>query len=365
MSETAAGTRLTKSTLVTVSHAIERAALASAEDGPLAVIALFQRLPYFERERAVYEQIAKHSAVAVVGVVADRVPDLPAGPHAVTLDEQEDLAREWAVVVLTPRFGAVLVAYDREEVEAGHATLESGRLFDGWWRFRRDDALHEMIRLRRALGDRLPPAARSAIDDVVARVRELPPAPGESRADASVRMLVDRSERDRARLRELRRPDTAPDAPGDGLTSEAGIRRWTGTDGVTASGTLPVALLGIRVEAPGTTTERWGRRAAALQREGLVGVLTALLRPADRATRIGDDEYLLVLPALPYDEALALAYRVGIDLAAAAERNPFLAVRPTVAVGVTRDRPLPVDRIHAALDWAVAEGVPVATLNES
>jgi hypothetical protein len=55
---------------------------------------------------------------------------------------------------------------------------------------------------------------------------------------------------------------------------------------------------------------------------------------------------------------------VGIDFAAAAERNPFLSVRPTVAVGVTRTRPLPVDRIRAALDWAVAEGVPVATLNE-
>ncbi len=35
----------TKRTRVTVSHAIERAALAAAEDGPMVVVALFQRLP--------------------------------------------------------------------------------------------------------------------------------------------------------------------------------------------------------------------------------------------------------------------------------------------------------------------------------
>jgi hypothetical protein len=86
------GTRLTKSTLVTVSHAIEQAALAVAEDGPMVVIALFQRLPYFEREREVYERIAKLAAVTVIGVVADRPPELPEGPYPVLLDESEPLA---------------------------------------------------------------------------------------------------------------------------------------------------------------------------------------------------------------------------------------------------------------------------------
>ena len=42
--------QFTKRSLVAVSHAIERAALAEAEDGPLVVFALFQRLPYFDRE---------------------------------------------------------------------------------------------------------------------------------------------------------------------------------------------------------------------------------------------------------------------------------------------------------------------------
>ena len=103
--------RLTKRALVTVSHAIEQAALATAEDGPLVVLALFQRMPYFARERALYERISRMAAATVVGVVGQTPGDLPAGAYPVALDEAEDLAREWTVAVLTPRFGAALVAF--------------------------------------------------------------------------------------------------------------------------------------------------------------------------------------------------------------------------------------------------------------
>ncbi|MGW4943404.1 DICT sensory domain-containing protein [Actinoplanes sp. NPDC004185] len=357
--------RLTKSTLVTVSHAIEQAALAVAEDGPMVVIALFQRLPYFEREREVYERIAKLAAVAVIGVVATHPPELPAGPYPVLLHESEPLAREWTVAVLTPRFGAVLVAHDREEVDPAAATLEAGRVFDGDWRFRRDDALHEVLRLRQALADRLPESARAAIDDVVQRVRHLPATPGEGRADAAVRLLAERTDRDRATIQKLRAP-TAVATPGGrhqaALTDEAGVRRWSGADGVTASGTLPVALLGVRPAPVPALPEQTGRRTMALRNEGLIAVLAAVLRPADRITRLDEDSFLLVMPALPYDDAVKLAYRVGTELAAAGERNPFLPPAATVVVAVTRDRPLPLDAIRDGLTWAVGEGIPVATL---
>jgi hypothetical protein len=361
--------RLTKSTLVAVSHAIEQAALAVAEDGPMVVVALFQRLPYFEREREVYERIAKLAAVAVVGVVATDPPELPAGPFPVLLHETEDLAREWTVAVLTPRFGAVLVAHDREEVDAGAETLEAGRLFDGGWVFRRDDALHEVIRLRAALADRLPASARAAIDDVVERVRHLPATPGEGRAAAAVRLLAERADRDRARIRQLRRQAAQAEsqAQPEGrhqavLTDEAGVRRWSGADGVTASGTLPVALLGIRPAPVQALPEQTGRRTMALRNEGLITALSGLLRPVDRITRLDDESFLLVMPALSYDDAVELAYRVGTELADAGRRNPFLPPTATVVVAVTRDRPLPLDAIRDGLSWAAGEGIPVAAL---
>ncbi len=351
-----AGTRLTKSTLVTVSHAIERAALASAEDGPMAVIALFQRLPYFERERAVYERIAGVAATTLVGMVGAKPSDLPAGSWAMVLDEDDDLAREWTVAVLTPRFGAVLVARDREEVDDTAPTIESGRLFDGWWRFRRDDALHEVLRLRAALADRLPPAAQAGIDDVVERVRHLPATPGETRADAAVRLVVEQARRDRARLHDLRRPAA--------LTEAGDLRRWSGSDGVTATGTLPVAVLAVRVHHAEAVSEHLGRSAVARRAETVISTVTSRLRPVDRATRLDEDEFLLMLPSLTQDDAVALAYRITADVAGAGERNPFLNATATVALTVTRQRPLPVDRVREALRWAVETGVPVATLSD-
>lgn len=349
--------RLTKRSLVAVSHAIERAALATAEDGPLVVLALFQRMPYFARERAVYERIAACAAVTVVGMVGPTPPSLPAGAYGVVLDEAEELAREWSVVALTPRFGASLVAYDRGEV-APAATLEAGRLFDGRWGFRRDEALHEVIRLRDRLAARLPGAARSALDEVVARVRDIPATPGESRAEAAIRMMADRGER--AHLAATRRVESA-DGPA-GLIDEPGLRRWTGEDGVTASGTLPVALIGVRVDEPADAPERFGRRSAARETQAVLTAITGALRPVDRAVRLTENEYLLILPGLTEQQALGVVGGLHEAIGVLARSYPFIAFAVHAVVAVTTRRPLPVAEVRHAMEWAAREGVPVATL---
>ena len=129
---------LTKQTLVAVSHAIEQAGLAPAMDGPMVFVALFQRLDYFRREWEVYRQLAQRAAVTVVGFVEDFRPEVPDGVLPVVLRDEEPLSREWSAMLLTPRAGASLVAIDQEQVAPGTRTLESGRLFDGRWNFRRE-----------------------------------------------------------------------------------------------------------------------------------------------------------------------------------------------------------------------------------
>ncbi|MET8908041.1 DICT sensory domain-containing protein [Micromonospora sp. NPDC004551] len=341
--------RLTKRGLVAVSHAIERAALAEAEDGPLVVFALFQRLPYFARERTVYRRIAARATVTVVGMVGAPPPDLPAGVYPVVLEETEDLAREWSVVALTPRFGASLVAYDRAEV-ASAETLEAGRLFDGRWGFRRDEALHDVIRLCGRLGERLPGPARAGLDEAVARVRDIPATPGESRAEAALRLLARRGER--AHRFE----------PGDALLDEPGLRRWTGVDGVTASGTLPVALIGLRVDEPAGTPERFGRRGAAREGQAVLAAVTGVLGPADRAVRLAENEFQLILPGRDEAAALAVVGRLREAVGGLAHSYPFVSYAVHAAVTVTARRPLPVADLRHALEWAVREGVPVASL---
>ncbi|MDR7275288.1 DICT sensory domain-containing protein [Catenuloplanes atrovinosus] len=350
---------LTKSTLVTVSHAIERAALAVGEDGPMLVLALFQRMPYFERERDVYERIARRAAVTVVGVVGDQPGRMPDGVHLVALNENEAYAREWTVVVLTPRFGAVLVAYDREQVSGAAATLEAGRLFDGWWSLRRDDALHKALALQAAFADRLPPAARAAVSDVLAYVRDLPAGTGESRADALARLLIEHAERAGTELASLRRRVAVADhSP---VTAADEVSRWSGT----ASGTLPVALLAVRVPSPHQLPEQAGRRTGALRNEGLIAVLSAVLRDSDRLTRLSDDDFLLMLPALSLADALKTAHQLQADLAAAAAHNAFLPGGAHMLVMATRRRPFPIPRIIEGLDWAQRERVPVAQVEDA
>ncbi|MFC4020106.1 DICT sensory domain-containing protein [Micromonospora sp. GCM10011542] len=352
---------MTKRSLVSVSHAIERAALATAEDGPVVAVALFQRMPYFERERALYERIAATAAVTVIGLVGPTPPALPDGAYGVLLDEAEPLAREWSVLVLTPRFGAALVAHDRMEVEPTAATLEAGRLFDGGWSFRRDDALHEAVRLRGQLGDRLPQAALLALDDVLGRVRDLPATPGEARGEAAIRLLAQRAERARSRLDGGHRPAAAPAQPA-ALLDDAAMRRWTGVDGVTASGTLPVAVVAVRVSEPAGAPERFGRRSAAREGQAVLGALTAPLRPSDRAVRLTEHDYLLVLPSLTEDQAIEVADRVREGVAGLARSYPFVAFDVHAAVAVTARRPLPVADVRHALAWAVEQGVPLATV---
>jgi DICT domain-containing protein len=367
VSDPTAVQRLTKRTLVTVSHALEQAALAAADDGPMVVFALFQRLPYFERERQVYERIASRAAATVVGMVAEHAPELPAGAHPVLLDEKEELAREWSVVVLTPRFGAVLVARDLEEFQPGATTLESGRIFEGRYNLRRDEALHEVLRLRTQLGDRLTPAARSAVNAVVDRVRDLPATPGESRADAAMRLFTVRAEHDHTRLRaggQRAEAVTQPAVTGDtDLAGRPGMRRWTGVDGVTASGVLPVAVLAVRITFGSGTAEGPVGRTAIRQQQAAIEMLVTRLRPADRATKVGENDFLLLLPALGHADAVSFAYQLVADFTAADDRGSFMGATVTVALTVTRRRPLPEADLWKALEWGIARNAPVVTVD--
>jgi DICT domain-containing protein len=362
--------RLTKTTLVTMSHAIERAGLATAEDGPMLVLALFQRRPYFDREAAVYQELATRAAATVVGVVGRPAGPPPAGVELVELDEQEALAREWSVVVLTPRFGAVLVARDLEQVDPGARTLEAGRLFDSWWRLRRDDALHEALRLRRMLGSRLSDRSVRAVDAVLDRVREVPAAAGESRAEAATRLMATAIDDGHTKIRALRtRLDglhaevpvagARPDVPGTGF-----LRDWTSGGGTTASGTLPVALIGVRVTQTDSVPRRAGRSSGGPEMVGVLQVLQDARQPVDRVVRLDADEFLLVMPSRSFPDAIATAHHIVRATAGLAGQFPFVAIKAHCIVTVTRQRPLPTDELRMALASAVEQDIVVATFTD-
>ena len=123
-----------------------------------------------------------------------------------------------------------------------------------------------------------------------------------------------------------------------------------------------MALVGVRVDEPPGTPERFGRRSAARETQAVLAAITGVLRPVDRAVRLADNEYLLMLPALDRDGGAGgggPGARGGRGLA---RSYPFVAFTVHAAVTVTDRRPLPLADVRHAVEWAVREGVPVATL---
>jgi hypothetical protein len=135
-----------------------------------------------------------------------------------------------------------------------------------------------------------------------------------------------------------------------------------GATGVTASGVLPVAVLAVRLTHAAGPDGPIGRTATR-QQQAAIELLVSRLRPEDRASKVGDNDFLLFLPALAHDGAVGLAHGLIADFAAAEARSAFLSVTVTVALTVTRRRPLPEPELRQALDWAIARGAPVVTID--
>ena len=341
-----------KRVLVEISHTIERFALAAPPDEPLVVIAMFQKLSYFERETAVYREISGRGALTVVGLAEDSGPQMIDGVRHALVGANDALAREWSVTVLGPRGGATLVALDLESVDAGARTLEDGRLFRGYWSFRREDAYREIRRLRSALP--LAPHVVQHVDDHLHRVRA-EPEPREQRwREAPLRFVTDRMDRVLRERTELAaaHDDARERDPRSGLHTGRFLARWTAGLG---TGTLPVGLALIRISGVTEVRGRYGLRAELAALQSVARTLQQRLAPADRAVRLTDEDFLMVLPSWPPEDVLSLCDDVCDALEQLDRSFPFVSLPATAAAMVTRSRPLPVDRLRRRLDEVDAD----------
>jgi DICT domain-containing protein len=365
--------RLSKRLLVDVSHAVEKAVMAGSVEPPTVVVALFQQLPYFDRERAVYEAMAAAGVTAVVGFVAGEAHEAPTGVPVVELDPAEALADEWTVVALGPRAGAFLVATDQHSYDPADPAVEPSRVFDGRWGFSRAQAANELARLRFALGTRLAPEVLRTIDDLLAR--SMPAggdaagsagSPGEMWATTSLYHMIDRMRDAHAGTRELR--EQIADAH-----AAAGARAVAGTDaasGLPDAGFLdhwtprggPGALqVGVALfDIPAFTSEALApARAAYHAGHRVAAALTEPLGPVDVAVRLDVRTFVVLVPGASAVHLNDLADRIGEGLAFASEGHPGVALTARVATTTTRDRPLPIDDLRAALEHADVSGDPV------
>jgi GGDEF domain-containing protein/DICT domain-containing protein len=336
---------LSKRMLVELSHAIERFALTAEPDAPLVVIALFQKLSYFEREVAVYADIAGRGAVTIVGLAEDFPPTLPAGVRHTLFGPENPLAREWSVNVLGPSGGASLVAIDLESVADDAPTLEQGRQFRGRWSFRREDAYREVLRLRSQL--RLPPSTIADVDAVLQSVVAVPER-AQAWWDVPLRFLADRLEaairgRDRASAElEVAQQGSAQRDQRTGLLTTAYLERWTRGLG---AGTLPIGLVVLRLLDVEQVRAKYGMRIEIATLQTVARALHELTTGSDRVIRLDRADFLLVLPGCQLDAVIDLGRAACARVAQLDQSYPFIALETATSATVTRRRPLPLGQL--------------------
>lgn len=336
-----------KRVLVDVSHAIEQFALGIAGTEPMLVIAMFQRLAYFRREAEVYRRIAALGATTVVGIVDDLPPTLPPGVAHALLTEDEPLAREWSVTVLTPGRGATLVATDREQVRPDAVRLDAGRMFAGSWSFLREDAYRESVRLRETLRDRVDPDSLAAIDALLRAVAGSAGSRTEGSADRAARHLAERVAVGHDRIDALRHAAEEAGAERDlrsGLRPSSYLDRWLAGS---APGSAPLGVLLVHVPGLIGMRGRMGSRADRAAQAMVGGIIGSRCHGADRAVTLSDGDFAVVLPGRRHRDLYALHAALVDELAEASQHFPFVDLSASAVALVTQERPLPLAELMA------------------
>lgn len=362
-----------KRLLVAVSHAIEKAVVSSPIGGiepATVVIALFQRLEFFERERVVYERLAAAGAEVVVGFVRGEEHAPPRGVHTVLIEPNEKLADEWTVVAVGPRAGAFLVATDQHAYDAREHDTEASRQFSGRWGYAHAQAGAELARLRLALGGRLPEPLLRRIDGLLGETMAAggeqagsSGSPAEAWATASLAHMITRMQTAQAGSRALREQladahrgadahRSAEIDPSSGLPTPDFLGRWAAPGGSTE---LPVGLALLDIAGLGAELE--DPRAEYHAARKVAAALCQPLGPVDAAVRLSRREFLVVVPGASARHLAGLGDEVAEQLELASDGYPHVPLTATVATIVTHARPLPVEDLRAALDRLPADAV--------
>lgn len=354
-----------KRSLVAISHAIESAVEQGPRDEPTVIVALFQRLAYFTRERAVYERLARSGIRCVVAFSDGEIHDAGEGVEVVVLDPSEPLAEEWSVIAVGPEAGAFLVATDTGEIDPTEYTLEAGRWFMGRWGYSRVQAANELARMRIALGARLRPDTVRTIDELLAQI--MPPGgaaaasrgtTGEQWATASLARVTARMHHARAGSRLLRAQLADAQAAAEaragahveaqsGLPTPEFLGRWAGTDGRVSA--LPIGLAVFDIVGLDDAADRLGRRSAYHAARQVAAALSEPLGPVDAAVRLSEREFALIIPGASPAHLARVAAAASEQLQLFSGGYPSVDLSARVATTVTVARPLPLDDLHLAL----------------
>ncbi len=339
----------TKRSLMAVSRSLESIATQLAHGGDdFAVVSLFEDASYFAYEWDRYAELARHGRVVVgfAGVTGE--VDLPAGIEQLPIPDDDPLADEWNVLVLSPSVSAGLIATDLGTVVAARS-LERGRLFspavstDPAW------VVAEAERMLAALPEdrretMLAPG-RAAVARAAVRGEEVLCEELEAGWWRTLTFTAEVERAERAALADPRM-GALPRRFLEGYLSRVGSR----------APDLAVVLFDL--DGLHRINERYGRSVGDAAIHAFAEVVRTHVRCTDLLVRYDGDQWLLIVPSLPLAGAEA---RVDEILAAWAQtRLPAPADHEELAasagLGVFRAADLDVEAVDAAMCAAKAVG---------
>jgi DICT domain-containing protein len=155
---------LTKSTLISVSHAIEDE--CSAVSRKAMLFGSFQRERFYRSAEPRWRDLAASAECAFVLADFDQLEEPGAGrPVEVPIDKSEPVGREWSLVYDAPAFGAVLSGWERPGQD-GVPDME--RRFEALWSVE-PELVRDASTVAYGIVERVAPDVVEGIEDLLAR----------------------------------------------------------------------------------------------------------------------------------------------------------------------------------------------------
>jgi diguanylate cyclase (GGDEF)-like protein len=320
-------------------------------------LALFQRRAYFDLEAARYAAFAAAGATVVVGFPGD-VGNLPSGVHGIDLSKRDELLDSWVLIVLNGSLAAAMVAVDDHGLIEGGDSIEDSRSFIARWTFRREDTVEAFRQIIRPLSPQLPSRILARAENALRRAESTPMSPGEDRLATAVEVL--------GAALELGKASPGSYATDWDLLTDVYNRRFFDRfvrSRARESAAIVAATL-VDVDDLAEFNKQFGEDAGDQVLITVADMLRKERRPGDIIIRYGDDEFLVLAPAVDRDSALTRAERLVLAARALRLPPPFHEASISISASVVVADPtrIPFDRLIDGLNLSKMLGKNVARL---
>ncbi|MEX0767698.1 MAG: GGDEF domain-containing protein [Microthrixaceae bacterium] len=345
----------TKFDLGHVSAAIESVA-RNAPAGS-AMLCLAQHATYYEAFSQRYLEFAESGLTVVVACAGTHSDQDQV--HHVQLKDEDSFMSYWGHALLTPDFGAYLLAEDLFMFDPDLDKIENGRQFAAGWGFNRKIAAEVTAFYIDHLEPELDQSVVDTFRALINHAQQAPVTASEDALSAATEVILQRAIRSDHRLLDVR---TALDvetqaASQDSLTqllNRRGFDRWAGFNQPSGARLPGVGLILIDIDGFKSVNDKLGHLVGDKYLQKIAQTLRDGTRPTDILCRWGGDEFLVACPGTGLEELSEIANRLIAEIGALSDNNAVVSASAGLHVGSLCEESLA--RADFALYEAKSEG---------